>query len=212
MSRLVIRGPADWGPLFWAPLHLFSLTYPNVASAAQQAATLELLRRGIPTLLICAECSRHFAAFAAAPAAAEAVKSRVALFRWLVDVHNNVNGRTGKDILSYERVAEMYARPGDVSQAVRDALNHTVSSLNANDTPVLSPALTGLIAVLSVIAVVAVTVAIVMVLKYRLVMSRAKPAALPQRVGGGIGMSDHGFAELVPMHTAMDMNTVTHLV
>lgn len=84
--------PNKWGPYFWGALHLACLT---------GTATPEFVY-SYPSLLPCPSCSSHFA---------ELLKENpfpqtddpIIMFEWSVHVHNMVNARIGKPIISVDQ-------------------------------------------------------------------------------------------------------------
>lgn len=106
---------SEWAPRAWHTLHAVTLAYPECPTPAQRRTMHQFLSSFGP-VLPCAACGQHFVeAVRARVASADSpvLASRDALARWAVDVHNDVNRRTGKSELGYEVVVHSYrAAPG----------------------------------------------------------------------------------------------------
>lgn len=89
-------GPLCWGPLQWMSLHQMARGYPQKPSAEKQAAVRAYVIALID-LLPCSICAVHWKAVAPTVN----TESRNAFLRWTIDVHNKVNKRTGKPVLTY---------------------------------------------------------------------------------------------------------------
>lgn len=104
MSETVTTPTKDcWGPVLWRAIHELAAGYPDAPSPARQSAT-RLLFSALAGALPCDDCGAHFADLVPMID----VRSRDALLRSTVDVHNAVNRRLGKPELTYaQAVAEM---------------------------------------------------------------------------------------------------------
>lgn len=104
---------ADWGPSFWHALHTMSLVYPDRADAAQRKAAFDWIV-AMGTLLPCPICASNWATetdeLRTVALRERILAGRASLSRYLVDVHNRVNRRIGKPILSYEEALAMHCR------------------------------------------------------------------------------------------------------
>lgn len=89
-------GPLCWGPLQWMALHQMVRGFPNNPSPEKQEA-LKAYVMALVHLLPCSICAAHWKDIA------PTVKtgSRAEALKWTIDVHNAVNKRTGKKVLSY---------------------------------------------------------------------------------------------------------------
>jgi hypothetical protein len=82
--------PKSFGPYFWGAFHLACL-------AAVDKAALKTFIETYQMILPCFGCSLHFSKLLA-----ENPLPDIDQFRWSVDIHNLVNERLGKPIVSYE--------------------------------------------------------------------------------------------------------------
>lgn len=117
-AALPASGPLCWGPLQWMTLHQLLRGYPTAPTQAHKDA-LKAYTGALASLIPCGFCASHWAQLAPTVD----TSSRVAAIKWGVDVHNTVNARLKKPVLSYAAAA----------QAMADACPH-------NGSPVLIPA------------------------------------------------------------------------
>lgn len=94
--------PAKFGPYFWGVLHLAC-----VGGIDPQA--LQALVAMFPAILPCPACGDHFAEVLNARPLPETTDSDV-LFKWSVDVHNIVNERLQKPLVSYDEAYDHWLR------------------------------------------------------------------------------------------------------
>lgn len=101
-----------WGPCAWRFLHAISFAYaPD--SPRVRLRMYELLR-ALPYVLPCKQCAKHYEEYTNAtlkgPDSA-VLRSQDSLSRWVCELHNNVNARTGKQTWDYEEVRALYLPP-----------------------------------------------------------------------------------------------------
>ncbi len=97
---------SDWAPQVWHFLHAVTFAYADEPSADERRR-VETFFRALPAVLPCHECGHHFARALDADGGARfaaALGGGAPLSRWLVDVHNDVNRRTGKPQVTYAAV------------------------------------------------------------------------------------------------------------
>ena len=90
-------GPYQWGPYIWGVIHAWALTY-DPANHSQAAAYFNAL----PSLIPCPSCASHFTDILTANPVEPWLSDRASLVQWTVDVHNAVNERLGKPIMSLD--------------------------------------------------------------------------------------------------------------
>jgi hypothetical protein len=94
-----------WGPPAWKFLHTLTFSYPDNPSQMEREHA-ERLFESMRYLLPCQSCRKHYdIEYAKNP---PDTTSGTTLSSWLVDVHNRVNVRLGKDVVSYLDAARMY--------------------------------------------------------------------------------------------------------
>lgn len=85
-----------WGPYFWATFHIASLTAGPLVDETDKA-TFIMFVEGFARVLPCPKCREHFAdVLIANPIDYKNI------FEWSVKVHNEVNLRLGKPIVTVE--------------------------------------------------------------------------------------------------------------
>ena len=105
-----------WGPGLWAFLHVASFEYPEVASDSDAVAQHTFLWAAA-VVLPCSRCRAHFTASLTAQvpfADSPVLSGREALAGYLVDLHNDINRRTGKPEWTLEQARAHYAGGGSV--------------------------------------------------------------------------------------------------
>lgn len=101
--------PIYWGPAGWHFMHTVTMTYPEVPSD-QDKERYRIFFESIASVLPCPACRRHYL---------ENLKklpirldSRADLFKWLIDIHNEVNKKNKKPVLSYDEAFEAIKKNG----------------------------------------------------------------------------------------------------
>ena len=97
-----------WGPNLWRSLHVMAHAYPRKPSLRHRRAMRRLVM-SLPELLPCKNCAGHFRKELRRNPLR--TRSRRQLTRWLVDIHNTINARLRKPIITYREAEEMYAPP-----------------------------------------------------------------------------------------------------
>lgn len=101
------RDPKDWGPSVWLTMHMFSLNFPAMPTLDQQRGAEDFFR-GMVYLIPCPPCAQHYKM--ALDKFPPPVHSGEALFEWTVMLHNKVNARLGKKVLTVEEAARVTIR------------------------------------------------------------------------------------------------------
>jgi hypothetical protein len=92
--------PEKWGPLFWGALHVAALGCSNRENLVH---FVECYKAIIP----CMTCRQHFEEVLSSNPV-PAVSNPVELFAWTVEVHNLVNKRLGKPVISPEDAYDIW--------------------------------------------------------------------------------------------------------
>lgn len=92
--------PDKWGPYFWGALHLTALGCPD-------AQVIRTFVECYKTVLPCIACREHFTRVLEENPV-PTTEDRMVIFAWSVDVHNLVNERLGKPILSYDQALAIW--------------------------------------------------------------------------------------------------------
>lgn len=94
-----------WGPKVWTFIHTVTINYPVNPEPIDKEQITNLIY-AISDTLPCDMCKEHFRR--TIDQYPPNVRSRKELFKWGVDIHNEVNKRLNKKILSYEKVLKIY--------------------------------------------------------------------------------------------------------
>lgn len=99
----------EWAHSLWKYLHTMSTQYPDTPSLPEQL----MMRQWLQTLVVtlpCPKCQRHYAEYLNEnyDNMDTVVASRDNLFQFFVDLHNQVNIRNNKPIISLEEAKRLY--------------------------------------------------------------------------------------------------------
>lgn len=101
--------PIYWGPAGWHFMHTVSMTYPEIPSD-QDKEKYRIFYESIGEVLPCPACRRHYQDnLKKLPIQLD---SRADLFKWTIDIHNEVNKKNKKKILSYDEAFEAIKKNG----------------------------------------------------------------------------------------------------
>ncbi len=103
--------PDQWGPHLWYYLHTSAMNYPIHPSKAQQTGMKNWLC-SLKWTIPCENCSSHYGEYIDKHKHKlnQVCASREELFKFLVNIHNEVNKRNGKPTMTVEEAKKMYAR------------------------------------------------------------------------------------------------------
>ena len=101
--------PEVFGPPLWYSLHVMASNYAERPSEERRGAC-EAFLSSLPAMLPCRLCEQHLrTGVADAGAVAAACQTRDSLARFLCELHNGVNARSGKDTCSCDDAVQRYA-------------------------------------------------------------------------------------------------------
>ena len=89
--------PELWGPAMWLMIHLVAHSSPGNVHIFQRMMTA--LARAIP----CETCKTHLSDYLRQ----HPIRNNNNIFQWSVDLHNAVNERLGKDVVSLEEATRL---------------------------------------------------------------------------------------------------------
>jgi len=96
-----------WGPDIWNFIHIVTINYPILPSENDKQLINNFFSI-ISETLPCEKCREHFKLLLNNFQPDNI--SRETLFKWGVDIHNKVNKRIGKKVLSHEKVKKIYEK------------------------------------------------------------------------------------------------------
>ena len=103
--------PSVWGPFFWHTMHILALSYPEKPTYAQKRAAKDFYE-SLAHLIPCPKCREHYSKHLQKMPISPHLDRREDLFRWTVNVHNEVNKLLGKPTISEKESVLFYKRIG----------------------------------------------------------------------------------------------------
>jgi len=99
--------PTVWGPKLWFVIHTFALNYPDNPTYEDKRIMEEFfnnLKGSIP----CDKCRIHYRQRLEKNPIMNHLDNKQALFKFTIDLHNQVNSSLGKKIYTYDEVVQIY--------------------------------------------------------------------------------------------------------
>ena len=121
--------PNLFGKYIWGAMHFTALGAPKIFDASNSSA-YRIFYGQIPYVIPCASCGEHLKEVYASNPIENALTSAEELFKWTVDVHNNVNKRLGKPVVSVEEARAYWMNLPSESSGVFDKSNKSNKSKN----------------------------------------------------------------------------------
>jgi hypothetical protein len=103
--------PEVWGPFFWHTIHIAALGYPQTPTYTDKKAAKEFYE-SLQVLIPCPICRDHYISHMAKSPIGPSLDSKKDLFRWTVQLHNEVNEMLKKRKYSETEVIQYYTRLG----------------------------------------------------------------------------------------------------
>jgi len=103
--------PEVWGPFFWHTIHIVALGYPQTPEYSDKKAAKEFYE-SLQNLIPCPICRQHYVSHLTKLPIGPSLDNRKDLFRWTVDLHNDVNEMLGKRKYTETEVIQYYTRLG----------------------------------------------------------------------------------------------------
>ncbi len=98
-----------WGPNLWFSLHTMSFVYP-LKPSENDKNNYKLFFSSLQYTIPCSVCRKNYIRHLKEYPIDKHLESRKELVYWLIDLHNIVNGETGKKNLSYDTVINKYEK------------------------------------------------------------------------------------------------------
>lgn len=96
-----------WGSSMWFGLHTITLVYP-LRPSNEDKKNYKNFFMNLQHVIPCSVCKNNYKRHILEHPIDNFLENRKTLFNWVVDIHNMVNGETGKKILSYSVVLKKY--------------------------------------------------------------------------------------------------------
>ena len=103
--------PEIWGPFFWHTIHIAALGYSQTPNYSEKKAMKEFFE-SLQVLIPCPICRDHYKSHLVKIPIGPSLDNRQDLFRWTVDLHNEVNQMLGKRQYNQAEVIQYYTRLG----------------------------------------------------------------------------------------------------
>jgi hypothetical protein len=103
--------PSVWGPFFWHTIHITALGYPRAPTYSDKKAAKEFYE-SLAFLLPCPICREHYATHLQKMPLSPHLDRREDLFKWTVQLHNEVNASLGKPRVTEAEALLFYRRIG----------------------------------------------------------------------------------------------------
>jgi hypothetical protein len=117
-----------WGATLWKILHIAAMRSGNRSSIPYWKTVLEAMTSGLP----CPDCSAHYNAwYRSHPLRLGLMPTMFhgAIVRWILDVHNDVNRRTGKAVWNTQQLTATYGGESiTTAKALTDSLNGVIGA------------------------------------------------------------------------------------
>ena len=96
-----------WGPHLWFSLHTITFNYPLKPSQDDKDNYRNFFN-SMKHVIPCSVCKKNYIRHLNEIPIDQHLHNRKSLVYWVIDLHNMVNGETGKKILSYDNVIKKY--------------------------------------------------------------------------------------------------------
>jgi len=100
-SQVPLPDPRYWGSKFWFTMHTVAYFYPSEPTPEEMAHASNFYS-SLVALLPCPGCASHYATLLQQHPVGGAVTSRSNLIEWVNKIHNEVNRRLGKPVVTLE--------------------------------------------------------------------------------------------------------------
>ena len=97
-----------WGPSSWRLIHSVAFTYPKRPSLIDKQRYKNFFE-SLAFTLPCVVCQFHYQKELLQFDLDRGLRSREHLSRWAFNLHNSVNKRLGKKVMTYEEVRKLYS-------------------------------------------------------------------------------------------------------
>jgi hypothetical protein len=113
--------PTVWGPKLWFIMHTFALNYPDNPTY-EDKRVMEEFFNNLKSSIPCQKCKIHYRQRLQQNPIINYLDTRQSLFKYTVDLHNQVNKSLGKKIYSYDEAVDIYKKAYDPNYKPKDEL------------------------------------------------------------------------------------------
>jgi len=105
-------GPETWGPLYWSVIHITALAYSKKPSYSDKKAAKEFFE-ALQFILPCPICREHLKTHLVKYPITPHLDRREDLFKWTVNLHNEVNKSLNKATFTENEALAYIKRLGE---------------------------------------------------------------------------------------------------
>lgn len=98
----------NWGTHLWAFIHTITIIDLGQDNRKHNSDALQVLY-GLQNCIPCVKCRQKYVNYLEKLADVN-LDERMVLFRWSVDLHNEVNSKLNKEQMSYEKALEKWSK------------------------------------------------------------------------------------------------------
>jgi len=99
--------PNEWGPPAWKFIHYISLVYPNNPTELDKKHYTDFFN-SLQYVLPCPKCSKNYKKHLKIHPLENSLENSDSLFKWTVDIHNEVNKINNKPLYTYDEAYNEY--------------------------------------------------------------------------------------------------------
>ena len=99
----------DWGPKLWYSLHIITFNYPDTPTIIDKQ-NFETFFTSLQYVIPCSLCRQHYKEHLEKNPIRPHLENKIALSKWLVEIHNQVNIMLGKPTMKFEDVIKLYTK------------------------------------------------------------------------------------------------------
>lgn len=99
--------PNEWGPPAWKFIHYISLVYPNNPTELDKKHYTDFFN-SLQYVLPCPKCSENYKKHLKIHPLENSLENSDSLFKWTVNIHNEVNKINNKPLYTYDEAYNEY--------------------------------------------------------------------------------------------------------
>ena len=99
--------PTVWGPKLWFVIHTIALNYPNNPTY-EDKRVMEEFFNNLKSIIPCDKCRIHYRQRLERNPIINYLDNKESIFRYTINLHNQVNKSLNKKIYSYDEVVQIY--------------------------------------------------------------------------------------------------------
>ena len=118
-----------WGPPLWKSIHAITRSYPDKPTLEQKKQYQDFIK-SLGHVLPCPNCRGHYNNYVSELDWNFVLKDHESLVKFGIDFHNDVNKRTGKQIIPSTEALKLVYSGHDETQSILDSsFSHTIKNI-----------------------------------------------------------------------------------